>query len=243
MFAPLGFPTPFVTAETPEVFRGMTPALTVDRALRELAAVPAERLLTVWQKTPEVIRQALGWFADHQEELRSRPDLVTRLRALPIWPAGPGLHRLEQLVMPGGFVDELHLAQVLDNQLVQRYGNFLRDVVKATELTLVEYATRQVPNASPGARPTNDVLRKLVKLLAEELGKLRDVADARKALRACPLVECTDDVFRLSSEVYFPEADAAAVLGRTVFVALIPAPAPRFREPPPRLAGGGACRA
>ena len=41
-------------------------------------------------------------------------------------------------------------------------------------------------------------------------------------MQACPLAECTDGEFRLPAEVYFPEAHAAPVLGRTVFVALIP---------------------
>ena len=223
IFGQFPFVTPFVAADTPAAIRELSPPVTTERVLKELATLSAAQVQTLWTTNPETIRRALGWFGDRLEELRRNTVLRRQLSQLHIWPSGTGLHPLGRLVMPGGFHDNLGLAQLLDSKLVQEHGDLLR-LLEAPILTIQDYVTKHVPKAfAGGAKPPDSRLRVLADLLASHMNDFRDMPEAQKALADCRIVECVDDgQFRKAVEVYFLAADAATILGRSVPAARVP---------------------
>jgi hypothetical protein len=173
------------------------------------------------QLSREGARLLLQWFEDERSRWLSDSVLRGRLAALPLFPAGNSLLPLDELWLPGDFSDPLGLANVVTPEDLGGKRDFLREI-GARELTLVEYARRDLPRAFEGDRFASEKRRDAVKLLARRLGELRADALCLSALRKVALIECTDGVWRKPNEVYAATEIVRAVLGDSVPSARIP---------------------
>jgi hypothetical protein len=153
---------------------------------------------------PEVIR----WFSDRAGEVDQQ--LGGRLAALPIFPTTSSPKPLVDLSIPGGYPDELGLAELVDLKPIPFADSFLRQL-GASELTIGEYALRIVPSNVDVAESDPDRWRRVVELLAHESGALRDDQDVWATLSELPLVE-TETSFVAAGVAYFPSSELDVIL-------------------------------
>lgn len=221
VFAPLPLVTPFLDASAPKFVRQITPPLDAKAAIDQLIRLPRAVFDDLWRSDRSAVLSLIDWFAKHSRELT--PSSVKSLRSLTIWPSSSGLHTLGELAIPAGkgFKDPLHLARMVDEDVVARHTELLRKLY-VSELTLAEYTTKHVPEVFRVGRPRTETIRELVGLLARSLKELQNIAGAKEALEQCDLAECTDGKFRRPGSVYLPEADAVNILGEVLPVACLP---------------------
>jgi hypothetical protein len=189
-------------------------------AVLAIEQLSPEALQELWTNDHSHICNLVRWLEERANLLRGT--LKRRVRALQIWPSGGELHSLDQLVVPGSFVDELRLASIVDLKALNIDSKFPLDL-GAQELTIATYSREQVKLAFDLKREIDDEgRRRLVSLLAEKFSELGDDQEARKSLSGCPLVECTDGEFRLAGEVYFEKTEVYELLGAMAHLAAVP---------------------
>lgn len=150
----------------------------------------------------------LRWFSDRSYQVDD--GLGQRLVTLPIFPTTAGPKALVDLSIPGGFDDELGLAEVVDTAAISSSLSFLRQL-GARELTIEEYARRVVPANVHVAESDPSRWRRVVELLARAAGDLRDESGLRSVLSRLPLVE-TGESFVESGRAYIPSSELDAIL-------------------------------
>lgn len=217
VFKGLGLGAHFSHANNPEAIADLAPLITINKAVELLERLTNETLQELWTNDRRVISGLVHWLQERSALLDT--ELQKRVRALPIWPSGELLHSLDELVVPGTFVDELGLASIVDLKALSVESKFLLGI-GAKELTIVTYARKQVKLAFDSNREIEpEARRQLVKLFAEKFSELGDDNQARKSLTACPIVECADGEFRLPGEVYFADESLEQLLGNDIPVA------------------------
>jgi hypothetical protein len=165
----------------------------------------------------------LRWFENRGAEVQRNNTIKHGLAALPLFPSAEGLKPLTLLSLPGNFTPPVGLAGVGVVDLAQLKGrrDFLREL-GAQELTFTRYARDHVPQAFRNEQTTPEQKRKVVQLLAERVGEIRDDGEICDALTEIPLVECIDGHFRRPGEVYFDDDVVRVVLGDAVPLAKLP---------------------
>lgn len=223
VFAPLLGSELFLGDGAPDSVSSLCEDFDLESALRELEEVEAEQFAAWSARTPGGLASLVLWFSDKQADLRIDANLRAALRACPIWPSGGAFTSLDKLWVPGDFDDPLKLASLVDLELLPSPGlrSFLLEL-GARELTFLEYAKSQVPEAFRRTDLSTEQKRGVVALLVGHLGTLRDNGELRDALKQCPLVECLDGGFRKASEVYLPSQVVVDVLGSKVPVCVLP---------------------
>ena len=205
-------PVRFLSDQNDAAVKDLCKSFSVEDGVRCLSAEDRPRLWQDWQKGQLWCVDLLGWLDRRRSEVTNNRELAARLAALDIWPSSDGLHRLSDLAVPGNFTDPLKLASLVHAKLL-KHQDFLVDVLGATRLNIVSYATRHVAKAfqrPDGLAP--ELIRTLVKVLAQHNGPLREAEHARQALAQCALVEC-DDGFRLPATAYIRTPLVVALLG------------------------------
>jgi hypothetical protein len=157
----------------------------------------------------------LRWFENRGNEVTHNNPTKFSLAALPLFPSAKGLKPLTSLSLPGDFTDPIGLAGVVDLARLKGRRDFLREL-GAQELTFARYARDHVPQAFKAPETTPEQKRKVVQLLAERSGEIRDDEDIFDALAEIPLVECVDGHFRRPGDVYFDNDVVRVVLGDAV---------------------------
>ena len=199
----------------------------------ELSGAPAAQLLV--ELEPDVLQATvrtddklteslLTWFTSHRESL-DVDDAPRMVASLPIYPSAGALRPLTTLSLPGQFNDPLRLAGILDTSQLQGHLDFIR-WLGAADLTLHDYAVTHVPNAVE-AGLDDELLRRLIALLAEHIGELLDDDPAHEALSKLSLVECEDGLFRSGPDCYFADSPVTLVLGPQAPIAIPGSPAQR----------------
>lgn len=175
------------------------------------------------ESQPENLAPApvLKWFESRREALLRTPAVTLGLAALPIYPCGEGLQPLALLSLPGNFTDPIGLAGIVDLKQLGGRSEFLRDL-GAKELTLSRYASDHVPNAFRRPETTTEQKRRVMRLLADRLGEIRDDEEVQDALANVAVIECSDGLFRRPEKVYFNNDAVQVVLGNEVPLAVIP---------------------
>lgn len=174
------------------------------------------------EPTPEIDPvPVLRWFENRGNEVLRNNPTKFGIAALPLFPSAEGLKPLTSLSLPGDFTDPIGLAGVVDLARLKGRRDFLREL-GAQELTFTRYARDHVPQAFRDPETTPEQKRKVVQLLAERVGEIRDDEDICDALAEIPLVECVDGHFRRPGEVYFPDDVVRVVLGDAVPLAKLP---------------------
>ncbi len=154
----------------------------------------------------------LKWFSSRETEASARRTRQ-RITALSIFPSASGLFPLGDLALPGGFKDELGLADLLDTARIEGLRDFLVHL-GAEELTFLRYVRAYLPRAFQEQADRQNVDNKLrcVELLAERFGTIEDDL-TKTSLQSLPVIKCTDGVFRRPTEVYFANQLNIAILG------------------------------
>jgi Domain of unknown function (DUF3883) len=163
----------------------------------------------------------LRWFESRGNEVLRTNATKQGLAALPLFPSVEGLKPLSSLSLPGDFTDPIGLAGVVDLARLKGRRDFLREL-GAEELTFSRYARDHVPQAFRQEETPPEQRRRVVQLLAERVGEIRDDEDICDALAEIPLVECVDGHFRRPGEVYFDDDVVRVVLGNAIPLAKIP---------------------
>ncbi len=206
----------------PEVL-GFVDEFNLTDAITVLEKADLDDLLALYQKDRGFIKDLIRWLISLIEYHAANPIVLGKIKALNIWPSGGALKPLTQLSVPGDFDDPLHLANLLEMDVVGGNRQFLIDQLGATELNLTTYVTQHIPSVFQNdGLPRPELIRSLVDLLSIHIGLLRGNDPCAKVLASCELVECTDGRFRKPGQVYFEAEIVAAVLGEDAPVALLP---------------------
>lgn len=215
----LGLSQHFLHSDNPENIQALSQELTPRLALALLEKVPVSSFSILWNQHPQDAVELVNWFASSAGDLTD--DDKRKLRALPLWPSGGGLYPLDELVVPGDFIDPLRLSKILDLEALPVERDFLFEI-GAEELNVVTYASDQVPQAFATADIAPDICRRLLEILTENFKEIGDSAEVRDALAGCPLVECDDGNFRVADEVYFRSEEVEGLFGKGTPWACVP---------------------
>lgn len=156
----------------------------------------------------DALPELLHWFSDRTGEIDEH--LANRLAALPIFPTSDEPKPLDELSIPGGYTDELGLAQLVDTQNIPFAISLLRRL-GARELTITDYALDVVPKNADVAESDPERWHRVIDVLAQEVGVLRDDLRTRPILAQLPLVE-TESSFVSAEVAYFPSQDLDSIL-------------------------------
>lgn len=175
----------------------------------------SQALSQLGDSLPELLPKAVGqhlvaWFAARESELD--PESADQLCELPIFPSAEGCRARAELVLPGDFEDPLGLAVLVDAETTKEHGAFL-ERIDFPKLSFQVYALERLPEAFGHPETTEEQRVAAVSLLAERLGQVEDLPEARDILASIALVECRDGSWRVPSEVYFDTPEVQDVLG------------------------------
>lgn len=197
----------------------LAPRFGARQAVDLLAAMPPEHLQANWQHGRLDIPRLFHWLEGQQIEIfADDPTLPWQIRRLPLCPVDGELRPLNDLYLPGGFTDPLQLAGLIDLDAVGGRRQFLQDLGVA-ELDFAAYVQEVMPRVlSANPDVPSDARHKLVQLLAQRLGELRDDEALQERLSRLLLVACLDGAFRPAPTVY-ASRDVMALLGEQAHVA------------------------
>ncbi len=190
LFSRCAGPIRFLSAENADGIEGLCAEFSVADAVRGINDTRKEEAESLWAEDAAWPVRLAQWFYERRSTLLSDPRIKAALRGLPVWPSGKHLRPLHQLSVPGDFKDPLSLASIVNADMVEACGEFLVRDLGALELSILVYATHHIPRAFESQEEVpHHVRRRLVRVLAENIGKLRDHQGARKALAGCSLIQ------------------------------------------------------
>ena len=224
LFATIDSSIPFVSdfGREDSLMRLLCPEFTASAAIQRLGAIFADENEEVGKRKLSFNpAELLNWFELRRKEIAESNRLKGLLRALPIYPSSEGLSPLSELSLPGNFIDPLGIAGIVDVARLQGRRDFLRVTLEAEELSFKSYCSKHITTAFEQLALTNDQKRRVVKLLAERLGEIKDDYEILESLRPLLLVECQDGLFHNALSVYLND-DAKKVLGEDIAIAVIP---------------------
>ena len=198
----------------------------VRQAVEWLAEKPVDQLEEAWRMGRLDPPRLFRWLESRQIEIFSDdPALQKEIRRLPLCPVNGELRALGELYIPGGFEDPLGVAGTVPLEAVGGRRQFLEDLGMEA-LSFDRYVRRELPRAlAQHPDLPSDGRHRLLGLLAERLGELRDDEALQEQLSRLPLIPCLDGSFRPGRQVYVTR-EALALLGEGTHVA----------EPPPTQA-------
>lgn len=216
----LGLRGHFLSIQTPEAIAALTSSLTFSNAVELLEEVSSQTYDKLWSDDMHAVVRLIRWLESYSEHIVG--ELRDRVRTLPIWPSGDRLYPLDELLVPGDFIDPLQISSIIDLEACGADGKFLLGL-GAKELTINSYASGQVKRAfDKGIEVGSEGRHQLVQLFTDKFSYLADDDNVWRALSACPIVECTDGEFRNADEVYFHSEDLSALLGEGAPAASVP---------------------
>lgn len=184
-----------------------------EQAVAFLSRFTKEELEAAWHEGKLDLAALFRWLESRQMEIVSHPELKEKVRRLPIGPAGSELFPLADLYVPGGFDDPLKMSQTVDLAVIGERAGYLLQDLGARPLTFDTYVRDRVPFIlQKHSGLPSDARHRLVRLLAERLGEIRDDNALQEQLSQLPLVACYDGHFRPGDETY-ARRDTVEVLG------------------------------
>ena len=171
-------------------------------------------LQKLWGNDQFPIDQMYMWLESHQAEIAANTQIQERLRALTIWPTADGkLRSLENRFLPGDFEDPLGLAQLVDVNALGGRREFLENTLVVRPLDFIMYVREWVPTAIRTGQLEVEKKLRLLKVLAENIGKLQTQPETRTLLSNLELVWCGDDRFLPANQVYFDTDEVRNLFG------------------------------
>ena len=214
LFEPLGLDIPFLD-EVEETFEPLS------YLCNEFHAIDAVQLLEMgdtatiqklWREGKFSISELIAWFANRREQIVNNEFTCSRLAELSVFPSGNKLRPLTELVLPGGFVDQLKLAKIVDMGDLSGLREFLLDL-GVKELDFRTYVLEYVSRALDDESLDQEVRSLALTLLAKRFDELKRDDEVRQKLSAVRLVKCTDGAYRRADECYFLTDIVQEVLG------------------------------
>lgn len=208
--------------EAGQILYDLCEKFTAGEAAVAVSRLSSEKIKQLAAKGRFSPSELLGWFENRRPD-SLKPGVRERIAQLPIFPTGDHFAPLTQLALTGNFTDPLGLATLVDLERAGNRRDFLREL-DAQELTFQRYARESIPRAfESGQSLSTEKKRAVVRLLAEQLGSIRDVREIKEALSGLPLVECQDAQFRRASQVYFLSSEIQALVRTDAHFATVPA--------------------
>lgn len=201
-------------------FNELIPLFTLADGL-ELLKQAEEILSDYWKEKIFSPKEILEWFEKRRSEMNYSS--VQQIRSLSIWPTAEGeLKPLAGLYLAGDFEDPLRLAQLVDLEALGGGRDFLERVLDVAQLDFLTYVREWVPSVISQRELKLNERIELIRILAENLGKLRDYQDIRTTLTALPIVWCGGEEFHPASIVWFDTDEVKDVLGTEIKLARLP---------------------
>lgn len=180
-----------------------------------------ETLPELWKNDLFVPSEMLEWLEKNRFEINH--DEAQSIRELRIWPTADGeLNPLIDLYLAGDFEDPLRLAKLVDLDALGGGRDFLERVLNVSQLDFITYVESWVPSLIQNNELKLTDKFGLIRILAENLGKLRDRDDIQSILSGLPIVWCGDEDFFSATMVWFDSKDVRAVLGSGIKIAQLP---------------------
>lgn len=199
----------------------LCPSFDAAAAIDVLRGIDSKELEHEWQRNRLHLRSLFEWFENRRQQILADGDIRQKLAALSIYPSSGNLRKLDELALSGNFDDPLGLAELVDLAALGGRREFLRDL-GMPELDFRTYAVARLPAALNEGATVVDKRRGAIELLASRAGELKDDQEARRALAATRLVECTDGEFRQAKECYFDTRAVRDCLGDNTCLATLP---------------------
>jgi hypothetical protein len=201
----------------------LVPEFVLNNGLEVIEQVQAT-LPEAWKSGAFSPQEIHDWLELHRPEIARNSSMQETIRSLAIWPNSNGeLQPLESLYVAGDFEDPLHLAQLIDINALGGRHEFLENELGVNQLDFVTYVRGWLPTAFETAKLDQKNRFQLLKILAENLGKLQGQKDLQEILYNLPLVWCGDDIFLTAPKVYFDSKEVRNVLGKEIPYAHLPA--------------------
>jgi hypothetical protein len=156
--------------------------------------------------------QVLRWFATAPHELLDDTDGASALASLPLFPSGDGFHPLDELLVPGGFIDPLGLTKLVNVDAVANFKQLL-EALDARKLTFDDYLREHVPRRLEAEPLSVEKHAQLLDLLASRLSEFEDDEALRRRLGETAVVLCSDGRARPAADVYTRTVSVAKALG------------------------------
>jgi hypothetical protein len=180
-------------------------------------------LKDLWAKGQYSPQEMYDWLEGYRHEIAGNPQIKQTLRSCAIWPtADYSLKPLEQLYLAGDFDDPLQLAQLVNVDALGGRREFLESTLAVCMLDFVTYVLDWVPYVFKTRKLDRENRFRLLKVLAENLGKLQGQTALQGTLAELALVWCGNDVFLPAQQVYFDSKDVRSVLGVQYRIAQLP---------------------
>ena len=197
----------------------LCPCFDTAQAICLLESIDPGRIRMDWTEGEFNPTRIIQWFERHKDKLTD--NLRKRLIKLPIFPSTQGLHPLEDLWIPGGFIDPIGVAGLLDMRKLKGLSDFLIDL-GAKKLTFEDYTRHYIMEAFSNSETSSEVKYRLLSLLEKRIGEIRDNEHLKSELVRENIIECTDGIFRQPSIVYFPIREIKSLLGSNVNYTRLP---------------------
>jgi hypothetical protein len=189
-----------------------TPVFSIQEGIDVLARIQSS-LENLWAEEKFSPKEMYDWLEGFRNEIALNPQLKQNLRSCAIWPtADCHLKPLEELYLAGDFDDPLELAQLVNVDALGGRREFLESTLSVSRLDFVTYVRDWVPLVIKTRKLDRESRFRLLKVLAENLGKLQGQTDLQKTLAELELVWCGDDLFLPARSVYFDSKDIRIVL-------------------------------
>lgn len=212
IFQPLGLDAYFLSDENFPVIVDLAEDLTIEATIETLDDVEQETFLECLEEDLESFVKLIKWLVN--AALNADDKTKENLRSLEVWLSGGKLSALDDLVVPGDFIDPLQLASVVDLETLKIPSERLIDI-GANKLTFHNYVTEQLPGALRGIVEP-DVCRRLVELFAEKRSEIYQDEQLRKTITSFHIIECQDGKFRAANSIYFANEENKRLLGGRV---------------------------
>ena len=167
--------------------------------------------------SPDELRE---WFERNRSEINYYRQ---KIRDLAVWPtAGGALKPFSELFLSGDFEDPLHLAKLIDLEALGGGRELLERFLGVQRLDFITYVRDWVPSVVKNGGLGREEKQALIRILAENLGRLRDHPEIQTILAGLPIVWCGGDEFNPSSVVWFDNHEVRQVMGSEIKFASLP---------------------
>lgn len=199
----------------------LCPDFTVVSAIECLQKLDQHILTECWKSNQINLKQLFDWFEERRDVILNDENIKSAFTSVHIFPSFGKLNKLSNLTIPGDFDDPLGLAKIVDLTAIGKHREFLINL-GMQELDFRFYAKQQLPAALQNQEVLLEKRRNAIKLLADQIGKIKDDQEVRDALAKSRLVECMDGEFHQASICYFDTQAVRGCLGDDVSFVKLP---------------------
>ena len=145
----------------------LVPQFGLNEGLKTLKEVQ-DKLPSAWENGAFSPQEIYDWLEGHRAIIAANPQIQHNIRSLAIWPSSEGkLQPLNSLFLAGDFEDPLHLAQLIDVEVLGGRKELLERVLSVNKLDFVTYVQYWMPTAFQSDQLDQEKRFHLLRVLAE----------------------------------------------------------------------------